>query len=72
MCFSAPAPPSLPPVDPELIAQKEAAKAAAERQLHEEKQRNLYGTVSLLRGTTGLRALTGDGGMRGYGSSLLV
>lgn len=72
MCFKAPKPPAVPDPDPELIAQKERATAASKRALEEQKNMALYDEISLLENLGGVRSLTGNNGLRGYGSSLLL
>jgi len=62
-----------PPPDPELEAQKEAAKTANQQQLSAAKKKALSLEVSRLGGTFGARSLIGGGAAspRGFGSSLL-
>ena len=74
MCLGGSAPSyDPPPPDPELEAQKEAAKMASQASLREEKKKALSLELSRLGGSFGSRSLIGGGNAtpRGFGTSLL-
>jgi len=67
MCFKQPKPPKpqVPEPDPELEAQKQAAKDSAQARRAEDKQRSLQLEIARLTGQYGLRSLISAGNTPG-------